>query len=383
MSFRTTKKLDIPEHVPVGAVIGKHGSYCKALREKYGIRCYVDGDNRKMTLHGTSTGVSGAEEQLVNMFESMEIAIERIFEAAARDGPTHCWSFQKTKETTSDKQVKSYPFRLQELGQAVETASMSESWIKEFREDDTTNFMGYFLKTPSKLPLRLKIAFGAICFKPKSFLCERSMSWEDLQGLRNYDDFATRWTNVCRHSSLVALMANLEEWLEKGVEPYNCLNIHLVETNESQYDMKFHLEDGQWKLLKASNRRHVRGTYDLILNNNTSIRVRACTREKSSDNTAADLHGYLDISIPDDGDFFHTNVVMKETAPKGMHVKGFNIQSKVYAVGNGLRFSICYLDQNQDEFRLECRLTSEEKEKLSATDNEAQVLLEKTLQVLP
>ncbi|KAL3668129.1 hypothetical protein V7S43_006992 [Phytophthora oleae] len=386
MSFRTTKSLAIPEHVPVGAVIGKRGSYCKALRENHGVRCTVDGDNRKVTLNGPSSGVIGAEDELANLFASLAVAKKeaRVFEVAVRDGPTHWWSFWKNEEATSDQEVEEYPYRLQQSGRAVETANQNESWVKEFREEDIANLMGYLQEKPSELPPRFKIAFGTMCFKLKSIRCKSStISWEKLQNLRNFDDFATRWTNFCRRSSpsLVALMDDLEEWMEKGVEPYKCLTVHLAD-NENWYDLKYHLVGGQWELLKAYSKRHVRGTFDLIVDNDTSLRVRAVTREKISLNTAADLHRYLDISIPDDGDFFHTKVELSGAAPTGMRIKSFNAKSTVQTVANGLRFSICYLDHNQDEFRLECRLASEEKEKLGANDNEAQVLLEKTLQIL-
>eukprot|EP00644_Phytophthora_capsici_P004203 jgi/Phyca11/7107/fgenesh1_pm.PHYCAscaffold_17_\ len=384
MSFR--KSLTIPEHVPVGAVIGKRGCYCKALAATHKVRCSVDGDNRKVTLTGPGNGVIGAENELASLFASLAVTNNeaRVFEVAARDGSTHCWSFQKTDEVTSDTEVEEYLYRLHQSGPAVETANQGESWIKEFREEDTANLMGYLLEKPSELPPKIKIAFGMLCFKLKSVQCKSStFSWQQLQKLRNFDDFATRWTNYCRRSSpsLVKLMDELEEWMEKDMELYKCLTVHLAD-NEKHYDLKYQLVDGQWELLKSYSKRHVRGTHDIILDNDTSLRVRAITREKISQNAAADLHCYLDISVPDDEDFFHTNVVLKETAPAGMRIKSINAKATVQVVANGLRFSICYLDQSQDEFRLECRLDSEEKEKLSATDNEAQVLLEKTLQVL-
>ncbi|KAK1939332.1 hypothetical protein P3T76_008716 [Phytophthora citrophthora] len=385
MSFHT-KSLTIPEHVPVGAVIGKRGCYCKALAANHKVRCFVDGDNRKVTLKGPSSGVSGAEDELATLFTSLAVANNeaRVFEVAVRDGSAHCWSFQKTDEATSETEVEEYPYRLQQSGPATETPDQEETWAKEFHEEDTANLMSYLLEKPSELPPKFKIAFGMLCFKLKSARCESStFSWQELQKLRKFDDFSTRWTNFCRRSSpsLVNLMDELEEWMEKGEELCKCLTVHLAD-NEKRYDLKYHLVDGQWELLKVYSKRHVRGTYDILLDNDTSLRVRAVTREKISDNTAADLHRYLDILIPDDGDFFHSKVMLKETAPTGMSIKSFNVQSKVQVVANGLRFSICYLDQSQDEFRLECRLTSEEKEKLGATDNEAQVLLEKALQAL-
>ncbi|KAG7387294.1 hypothetical protein PHYPSEUDO_014473 [Phytophthora pseudosyringae] len=387
-AFSPTKSLEIPAHVPVGAVIGKGGSYCKALRENHGVRCSVDGTDRKVTLKGPRTGVEGAEDELADLFASFAISKTcevRVFEVVVREGPVRWWSFQKDKEITSDEQVEEYPFRLQQSGRAAETASQNNSWVKEFREDDATTVMGYLLGNPSELRPQIEIAFGKLCFKLKSIRCESpTIAWPELQKLRNFDDFTTRWSNVCGRSSpsIVALLDNLEEWMERGVQPRKLLSVHLAGHEGKSYDLKYLLVDGQWELHKAYARRFVRGTYDVILDNDTSFRLRAVTREKISDNIAADIQRHLDISIPDDGDFFRTKVVLSQTAPTGMSIKSFDAKSKVHVEANELRFSIYYLDQRQDEFRLECRLTNEEKEKLGGEDAVAQVLLEKVLQVL-
>ncbi|KAG6966298.1 hypothetical protein JG688_00006828 [Phytophthora aleatoria] len=393
MSFHTralsqTKDLVIPDHVPVGAVIGKGGSYCKAIRENHGVRCSVDGTDRKVTLKGSRTGVKSAEDELTGLFASFAITKpgeERVFDVVVRDGPTRWWSFQKDVETTSDEQVREYPYRLQQSGRAIETSSETLSWIKEFREDDMANIMDYLLEKPSELPLRIKVAFGKLCFKLRSIRCKSStIAWSELQKLRNFEEFTTRWSNYCTRSSpsIVALMDDLESWMEKGVEPQKALSVHLAGCQGKSYDLKFHLVDGQWELHNAYSGRHVRGTYDVILDNATSFRLRAVGRDEVSENASADIQDHLDISIPDGGDFCRTKVMLSQTAPVGMRIKSFEAKSKVHVEANGLRFSICYLDQHQDEFRLECRLTTVEKEKLSAKDNEAQVLLGKVLEVL-
>ncbi|GMF54018.1 unnamed protein product [Phytophthora fragariaefolia] len=393
MSYRSTrswpgsqsKELTIPDHVPVGAVIGKGGSNCKALRDSHGVRCIVNGDDRKVTLKGPRNGIQGAEDELVELFSSFALAKSvptRVFDVVARDGPSCWWSFEKEKNVSSDSQVQEYPYRLQQSGRAAVAASVNESWIKDFREDDADAIMNYLKEGP---PYTMKIAFGKLCFQLKSVRCANStIAWPELQKLRNFDDFTTRWSNFCDRTSpsMVALIDELEEWMEKGVDPQHVMSVHLAGLGATSYDLKYQLVDGQWELKKAYSRRYVLGTYDTIVDNDTSFRLRAVTRDKLPENAASDIQRYLAISIPSSGDFFGTEVAVSSSAPTKLHIKGFSAKVKVCVEANGLRFSIMYLDERQKEFRLECRLSKTAKEKLSSEDNEAQILLEKVLQVL-
>jgi len=387
-SLSLTKNLSIPEHVPVGAVVGKGGSYCRKLRNDHGVRCSVNGDDRKVTLNGPRTGVKDAEDELASLFASFAItnpAQARVFEVVARDGPARWWSFQLDEEPSSNDMVEDYPYRLRQSGRAAETESERKSWIKEFREDDTAKVMDYLLESPSESPLRMKLAFGELCFLLKSIRCESStIAWPELQKLCNLQDFSTRWSNFCsrKSPSIAALMDDLESWIEKGIEPRNALSVHLAGHEGNSYDLKYHLVDGQWELHNAYSRRTVRGTYDVILDNDTSFRVRAVARDDVAENAAADIQGYLDVAIPANGDFFETQVSLNGTAPAGMRIKSFDAKAKVSVKVNGLRFSISYLDELKKEFRLECRLTGEEKAKLGDGGNAAHVLIEKVLQML-
>ncbi|EEY69374.1 uncharacterized protein PITG_05602 [Phytophthora infestans T30-4] len=91
---------------------------------------------------------------------------------------------------------------------------------------------------------------------------------------------------------------------------------------------------------------------------------------------------HLDFSIPDDGDFYRSEVMLNHTAPPGMRILSVDAKAKSHVDANGLRVKIGYLDQHHDELTLACRLTKVEKEKLSADENEAQVLLGKVLGML-
>ncbi|CAH0491372.1 unnamed protein product [Peronospora farinosa] len=383
-----TKNVSIPDHVSVGAVIGKGGSYCKALREKHGVRCFVDGNDRKVALKGPRSCIQSAEDELIRLFASLETteaSEQRVFDIVARGGPSHLWTFRKDDETSSNFRIEEYPYRLQQSGRAVETANQDDAWIKEFHEDDTANVMSYLLETPSKLPPKIKLSFGKLCFKLKSIRYENAtISWPELQKLRNYHDFLTRWSNFCKRTSpsIAALMDDLEEWMEKGVEVQKLLSVHVADSEGKVFNMKYHLVEGQWELYKAYNKRHVRGSYDVVFDKDISFRLRAVTREKISKNASADIERHLDISIPDNGDYFCTKVSLNSTAPVGMQINSFETKSKAYVEANGLHFAICYMDQRQEEFRLECRLSNAEKEKLDVKDNEAQVVLKKVLQML-
>ncbi|KAG7388321.1 hypothetical protein PHYBOEH_007900 [Phytophthora boehmeriae] len=391
MSYRNlsnqTKELDIPEFVPVGAVIGKGGSYCKSLRDAHGVRCSVDGPDRKVTLKGPRSGVSNAENELAKLFATFAIHSnepKRVFEVVARDGPNHCWTFKEIEGVDGDPQVKDYRYRLEQSERATTASSTDKSWIQEFLEDDTANTMAYLREMSFDQPLKIKVAFGKLCFKLKSTRClEPSTSWVNLQKLRNLDDFSSRWSNVCDRTSpsLTALLDDLEDWMEKDLTPQNSLSVHIGAKSGTSWDLKYHLVDGEWKLHRAYTRRSVRGTYDVILDNDTSFRVRASTREQLSDNAANDILRHLAISIVD-GNVFATTVSLKETAPSEMFIKSFDAKSRIHVERGGLHFSIFYLDKTQSKFRLECRLSTKEKEKLNAGENACQVLMEKVLQML-
>ncbi|KAF4324250.1 hypothetical protein BBO99_00000899 [Phytophthora kernoviae] len=386
MSYRNssnhTKKLDIPEFVPVGAVIGKGGSYCKSLREAHGVRCSVDGNDRKVTLKGPRSGVSDAENELAKLFKTFAIQSNepaRVFEVVARNGPNQLWAFKEIDGDVSDAQVEEYRYRLEQSGRVAAAANENESWIQEFREGDTTNVMAYLKEMSFDQPPKIKLAFGKLCFKLRSTrLIGSSTSWPNLQKLRNLNDFSSRWSNVCDRTSpaITTLLDDLEDWMEKGMVPRSSLSVHVGEKLGKSWDLKYHLVGGEWQLQCAYTRRTVRGTYDAILDNDTSFRVRALTREKLSDNAADDIHRHLAISILGDN-FFDTTVSMKGTAPTEMFIKSFDAKSKINVEHGGLHFSIFYLDQRQSDFRLECRLSTKEKEKLSAEDNASQVLVEK------
>uniref|UniRef100_A0AAV1UJH8 K Homology domain-containing protein n=1 Tax=Peronospora matthiolae TaxID=2874970 RepID=A0AAV1UJH8_9STRA len=380
-----SRDLLILDYVPVGAVIGKGGSYCKALRQNYGVRCDVAALDRKVTLKGSRFGIERAVDDLAELFETFAIAKDRVFEILAKDGPTHLWSFLEDEDASSDAQIEKYPYRLQQSGQAVETASRTESWIKEFREDDTAEVMAYLAENPSEFPVDIRVAFGKTCFKLRSRHCKNAtLAWPELQRLRNYDDFSTRWSNFCTRAtrSMSDLMDDLEEWMEEDVEPRKLIVMQVADADRNSYEVKYHLVNGQWELHSIYQRRHVRGSYDVILNNEISFRMRASTRTKLSKDDWTDIERHLELSLPDNGDIFATKVSLRQTAPVGMSIKSTLAKSTVHLNTYGLRFNISYVDQCQKEFRLECRLPKAERKLLDDKDNEAQVLLEKVLKVL-
>ena len=379
------RDVPLPDHVPVGAVIGVGGSYCKALRENYGVRCAVGVADRKVTLKGSRIGIERAVDDLTGLFETFAFTKDRVFDIVARDGPTRSWSFQEDLEDSSNAHVKAYPYRLQQSGQAVETASRDDSWIQEFRDDDTAGVMAYLVEKPSELPPTIKVAFGKTCFKLRSMQCKSAtIAWPELQRLRNYDDFSTRWSNFCTRTApaMAALMDELEEWMEMDVTPQHVMLLQVARTERQLYEVKYHLVDGQWALHSVHQRRHVRGSYDVIVDNDISFRVRASTRAKLPTTDWTDFERHVDLSLPDTGDLFATKVSLRDTAPMGMSVKSSQPLATVQVAVHGLRFKISYVDQRQDEFRLECRLPKAEQQLLHAKDSEARALIDKVLEVL-
>ncbi|KAE9044412.1 hypothetical protein PR001_g5365, partial [Phytophthora rubi] len=140
MSYRSTrssamsqtKDLPIPDHVPVGAVIGKGGSYCKALRDNHGVHCSVNGEDRQVTLTGPRPSLQEAEDELVKLFASFAVEKKRVFEVVARGGRSRWLSFEREKNVSSNSEVEDYPYRLQQSGRAVETASVNKGVFRKF-----------------------------------------------------------------------------------------------------------------------------------------------------------------------------------------------------------------------------------------------------------
>ncbi|KAE9040504.1 hypothetical protein PR003_g4978 [Phytophthora rubi] len=299
--------LSIPDHVPVGAVIGRGGSFCKSLREKHGVRCTVDSANRTVALRGRSpTNLQAAESEITRLFASFGLRTREdghTFEVAACNGPAHLWSFHQVHETSLNDQISDYPYRLHQSGSAEISPSIrGRFWIKEFREDKVENVMNFHA---TEDPPKLKVSFGDLCFKLRTSRChDPSIGWSELQRLRIFKDFRTRWSNFCRRSnpSIAALLDDLEGKIDKGVEPQKSLAVHLTGYEGKTFDLKYHLVDGQWKLHNVHGKRCVRSTYDVVLGNDISIRLRAVTTEKIADNVSADIQRILKISIPDGRD---------------------------------------------------------------------------------
>ncbi|RLN90671.1 hypothetical protein BBJ28_00015397 [Nothophytophthora sp. Chile5] len=387
-SEANVKSVAIPDHVPVGAVIGKGGSYCKSLQQTHGVRCSVNGEDRKVTLKGSHTSIGQAEDELAQLFESFAISQtrdKRVFEVAASNGANRLWSFEEELTASSDANVEEFRYVLQPLGRAEKAESREDSWIKDFHEGEKANMMGYLLEKPSESPTKIKLAFGKLCFKLKAGACyDPELTWPELQYLRPFEDFSTRWTNVLDRTSpsTKALLDELEGKVAEDVVPLGILSVHLGSKLHKSWDLKYTFVDGQWELRRRHTGRNLRGSYDVLLDSDTSFRLRAFTRESLSGSDPEDVERYVEISTPPHGDIFDTTVTLKRTAPAGLAIRAINVKSKIHVDHHGLRFSVGYLDRRQSEFRLECRLSSNEKDKLGSGDNECRVLVDKVLQMV-
>ncbi|KAG7398099.1 hypothetical protein PHYBOEH_011733 [Phytophthora boehmeriae] len=228
--------------------------------------------------------------------------------------------------------VEEYRYRLQKAGPSTPAESQKNSWIQEFDESKATDVMSYLKNRSFELPLTTKLSFGQLCVKLISQRSKSlsSLTWPDLQKLQNLGDITTRWNNNCDRSSpaMAALLDDLEA--SKGPDdiPQIGLWVHFGNKQQDSWDLTLHLVDGKWKLHKAFTRRIVRGTYDIIHDDDISFRLRAVTREKLLDNDADNIQRHIDISIPGDSNFYDTIVTMAGSAPRGMFVKSAEIRSK-------------------------------------------------------
>ncbi|KAJ8575619.1 hypothetical protein ON010_g3591 [Phytophthora cinnamomi] len=239
-----TKELTIPDNVRVGAVIGRESANIRSLQEIHGIQCAVDGDSRKVTLSGDEAGIRGAKDDLVKLFSSFNIAESTwnfAFRFASidkpsqrRSQPSRCalrvlnpsgmWTFERKSVRSSDENVKYHLYRLNQITSVASTSvgSNTKSWVAVYREPNADSTR----ESSPKQPVSIKVAFGKLCFKPLSgLLPESSQSWQELQKLELYQDFETRWSNVCVRAVLskTSMVSQLEGQMKSGGDPYKTL----------------------------------------------------------------------------------------------------------------------------------------------------------------
>lgn len=302
---------------------------------------------------------------------------QRIYRFAANDGPQHSWRFVKGAES-SDANVAEFQYHLQRAGRGNNNnfnsyygnrGGSENAWIQEFSPQFIEE-IGRDVSLPDDARLKLKASLGKCHFLLRRLDPRRQLDWRALQSLRVKRDFVSRWSNICDQNDAVvgALVPELESKLAPDAHFKEVLTVHIKTPLESkEVRLKYHRVDGQWELLDRNSIAKVLATHDVLVDNAAAFRVRVSAKLSGEAEVFDEMVRHFEIDTPPGGELFDTTVALSESAAHGYHVESFSVQRKVYVVHGGLRYMLAYLDRENTELRLECRLARPQDEEDRAT----------------
>lgn len=380
------KTLDIPDAMPVGAVIGKGGSNTRSLKAKFNVHCQVDGDQRKIILTGQRRSVQDAENELERMFKDFSLHSKRVYEVVAQDGPSSLWHFEERAYASSDENVRDHRFQLTRVGPCEESSNLKKSWIQPFHRYNLDDLMAYVDLNDARLATKpqAEVALGHLCFSLKTVDADDVLTWEELQELEPKSAFSSRWSNVCDAIStpgvkkLVEDLENVAE--ENGSEWVDEMSVHVRDTSlHRTWRLKYVFADGVWKLRSYKVGKVVLGSYDILQPGKPSMRARSLARTKESEEANDDVQRYLSIRKPIDNAFWSTNVVLAANASSDLEIVRFKVQSKVRVEWQGMSCRLAFPNEERSEVRVKFKLTDEAMASLGAEENESQVIVDKVV----
>lgn len=291
---------------------------------------------------------------------------QRIYRFAANDGPQYIWRFVRGTES-SDANVATYQYLLQRANKTHEHHSNNyygnrggseNAWIQEL-SPRFINEIGRDVLLPDNTRLKLKASLGKCHFLLRRLDPRRKLDWRTLQSLAVKRDFVSRWSNICDQSGVAVgtLVAELESKLASDAGFKEVLTMHIKTPMENkEVRLKYHRVNGQWELLDRNSIAKVLATYDMLMDNAAAFRVRVSSKQSGEAAVFDEMVHHVEIDTPPTGDIFDTTATLTESAPRGYHVESFSLQRKAYVVHGGMRYMLAYLDNENTELRLECRL---------------------------
>lgn len=304
---------------------------------------------------------------------------QRIYRFAAKDGPQHVWCFVRGTKS-SDANVAAFQYHLQRVDKASGSSNSyyygnrggsDNAWIQEFSPSFIED-IGKDVSLAEDARLKLKASVGKCHFLLRRMDPIRKLDWRALQRLAVKRDFVSRWSNICDQSDvrMSALIRELEGKLDPSDVTFKeVLTVHVktpVKGNECR--LKYHRVDGQWELLERNSIAKVLATYDVLMDNAVAFRVRVSAKLPGQEEVFDAMVRHVKIDTPPGGDLFDTTVTLSSGALRGYHIESFALQRKTYVVHGGMRFILAYLDRDNTELRLECRLVRPHEENNKATD---------------
>lgn len=388
---QSTKALDIPEDVPVGAVIGKGGSTCRSLQDRFSVRCSVDSDSRTIKVTGTRNAVADVEIELERLFGQFALQSKRVFEVVVLDGPRSLWQFQQRSSTTRDENVSRHDYQLKRVGLCdVAATSMSPSWIQPFSRGNLDGLMAYLDEEDEQFAPsspHIEVAFGHLCFSPKQMDPDSVFVWDELQKLTVHEDFSSRWSNVCdvvATPEVKRLVDKLMEVAEEaGAEWHDELGVHVNDRClQRHWTVKYHRVDGVWKLHSMRLAKRTLGSFDVLVDGKPSVRARAQVRPKVADNATDGLQRFLSVRKSPNGDIWDTKAVLGANAPSDLSVNESHVVHSTRVEWNGMLVKVGLCDAEHSQVRLKFMLSATAKATLGVEESECQVLLEKVLDLV-
>lgn len=388
----TVREVLLPAHVSPERFDGPNRRYGDIFGKAHHVSCRVDYLKRKIILKGTADDVAFAENALWIGFykykcndelQCGDYGEQRSIEVFVDEGSRFTWNLRRISHRRPDPEVCCRPYRLERSRRVdgADHAGRKVAWVNEL--DDRTAIMTPLSGQLAQTPTAYKIAFGEMCFAMnRGAWPSIDMRWSALQDQR----LQIRWTNVCdlSISRLKRFVQSIEAHVDDKSERYDVMMVDVSSISHKLFcTLKYHVVNGEWRPYHKDHNKQMRCATNVMLDDGLWFRVRAACRDDRMANSTADVEDTVQPSIPAGSDIFAAGITVTDRRlypDLVYHIA--ERSSKVEVEVKGLRFKIGYLDRKHTAVKLSCRLTPNEKARLSPGEDEPNVLMRRALQML-
>lgn len=206
-------KLPIPDHIPVGFIIGKNGNQLRALSSRYKVSAWVELEDMTLNISGSSWSIAKAVKEAKSLFlhyeghhrvQNMPLFVcypeARLFTFAEStnqlDSQSVARPFQLIVTTLANYQVHS---QISDSGFSESECSDSARWIKSFCPSAITTWAETEVAKSEIQSPQVRIQIGEIGFKLQKYgNVHPSMAypWQQLRQFRRNVDFLAKFSPI-------------------------------------------------------------------------------------------------------------------------------------------------------------------------------------------
>lgn len=373
------RSVNIPKGFPPGFVIGRGGAEIKRMQERYAVRVRVDSNQGRVTVRGTKVGVNATVKELLESFEAFTIKQlgETLRLNASADADKYHWRFEPLPRTEKceDVHITIWNHALKHMAatddcstDAYSTRVHEDKWLKSIQLNNSASIAA-FLRPLQKFGQLDKHKVSLVVGKTYYELIQpdlsmRSLSASEIQSYRHKEAFRSRWSNVFDRNSCHPSLRLLVEALETRIQVESLPVIYAMKAfmrNEHrQYDgtLIYRMLDGNWQF-KRGHLRTDAATADIIVNNDTELRVWVTSRSKSNGKLIEEARKYVNFDMPasvtHDECAFTSKAILRPDTPVDLVLKLTYTVAKYRVVYEGLHFTLAYTNRARTNIRLSCR----------------------------